>query len=712
MTIQQLHFFATTPKGLELLLVDELRSLGATKAAEKLAGVEFTGSLELAYKACLWSRLANRILLRLTQIPAHTPDELYLGVQTISWEDHIHPDSTIAVNFVSSQSNITHTLFGAQKVKDAIVDQFREKFNRRPSVARSQPNVSVNVYVHRDQAVISLDLSGDSLHKRAYRLGGGGVAPLKENLAAAILLRANWQTIAKSGGTLVDPMCGSGTLLIEGAMIACDIAPGLLRDYFGFLGWNKHVPEVWDKLVADARIRREKGLVSSPSIMGFDADAYAIKIAFENIERAGLLGKVHVEKKDLSLFEPKKNIQPGLVIVNPPYGERLGEEVELQRLYAQLGAKLKSAFCGWDAGVLTGNPELGKQMGIRAKKYYALFNGAIPCQLLLFSIVPESFVDRSPSAVNEKRIANAKRVLGDAVSEAAQMFVNRLQKNRKHIERWAHRENIFCYRLYDADLPEYAFSIDLYSQYVYVKEYLAPKTVDAEKALRRQQEVLSILPDVLDVLPSHIFFHMHQRKAGSVGTVTTNVESFYPIQEGEVKFLVNLSQLGMNTGLKLQQRALRALIQRQAQGGHFLNLFDPAGVMTICAAQGGALTTKTVVNSALDYQWVKQNLLLNNFVSKQHQVITTDTLLWFDRERTRYHLIFADLPAMEDNDVLLYQLLKLLLPDGMLLLTTQDKRFKIDPDLFPEFSIDDISQQMLPPDFARQSSIQRCWRIS
>jgi 23S rRNA (guanine2445-N2)-methyltransferase / 23S rRNA (guanine2069-N7)-methyltransferase len=234
-----MKFFATTPKGLELLLVEELRALGAEFVAEKLAGVEFSGELEVAYKACLWSRLANRILMPLKQIPASTPEELYAGVQTIEWDEHLNADATLLINFVSSQSNITHTLFGAQKVKDAIVDQLRQKYNTRPSVARDKPDVSINVYLHKNMATIGIDLSGESLHKRGIRVEHG-IAPLKENLAAAILLRSGWKAVSAVGGTLIDPMCGSGTLLIEAAQMAANIAPGLSRDYFGFLSWKKH----------------------------------------------------------------------------------------------------------------------------------------------------------------------------------------------------------------------------------------------------------------------------------------------------------------------------------------------------------------------------------------------------------------------------------------------------------------------------------------
>jgi 23S rRNA (guanine2445-N2)-methyltransferase / 23S rRNA (guanine2069-N7)-methyltransferase len=498
-------FFATCPKGLELLLVDELRALGAETAAEKLAGVEFTGDLTLAYKVCLWSRLANKILLKLIKIPASSPEELYTEVQGIPWEQHLDPEGTLAVSFVTSHSNITHTLFGAQKVKDAIVDQFREKFEVRPSVDREQPDIHVNVYLNHNEATIYLDLSGDSLHKRGYRLSTGA-APLKENLAAAILIRAGWPALAKEAGTLLDPMCGSGTLLIEGALMAADVAPGLLRNYFGFTGWKKHQAKIWEKLLKEAEARAEKGMRSLPTIVGFDADPQAIKIAFENIERANLLGKIHVEKRELAALVNTQKTASGLLAVNPPYGERLGELEELQPLYTLLGDKLKEYFTGWKAAIFTGNPDLGKEMGIRAKKYYALFNGALPCKLLLFDVVPEKFIDRSPAANNERRIRAAQRAVEGQDMRAVQMFVNRLDKNLKHLKRKAEREGLEIFRVYDADLPEYAFSIDLSEDKAIVQEYEPPRSVDFQKALRRQQEVLAVLPEVLNMPAAKIFF--------------------------------------------------------------------------------------------------------------------------------------------------------------------------------------------------------------
>jgi 23S rRNA (guanine2445-N2)-methyltransferase / 23S rRNA (guanine2069-N7)-methyltransferase len=506
-----LKLFATSPKGLELLLADELRAFGATMAAEKLAGVEFTGDLAVAYKACLWSRLANRILLRLARVPAATPEELYAGVQTVNWYEHLDENGTLAVNFVSSQSVITHTLFGAQKVKDAIVDQFREKFQVRPSVAKDQPQLSVNVYLHRDEATIYIDLSGESLHRRGYRLAAGA-APLKENLAAAILMRAGWSAIAKTGGMLLDPMCGSGTLLIEGAMIAADIAPGLARQYFGFLEWKHHQPKLWEQLLAEATARRASGLLTLPPIIGYDVDPNAIKIAFENIERADLRGKIHVEKRELAmLVSPKANDIAGLVVVNPPYGERLGEIEELQPLYTLLGTKLKECFSGWQAAVFTGNPDLGKVMGLRARRYYAFYNGPLPCKLLLFDVSPEKFIDRSPGADNERLVRAAQEAVVGVDTQVIQMFVNRLRKNLRHLKRIAERQGLASYRVYDGDLPEYAFAIDIDKDAVKVVEYEAPRSVDPEKVLRRRQEILAVLPAELQVLPAQIFFSVVAR---------------------------------------------------------------------------------------------------------------------------------------------------------------------------------------------------------
>lgn len=385
-------FFATTPKRMEPLLAEELRQLGAWKVTETRAGVSFQGTVELAYRVCLWSRLASRILLPLATFSAKTPEELYEGVRSIPWKEHLNPQGTLAVNCQSSGSPITHSRYGALKVKDAIVDQFRETFGVRPSVDVFRPDVRINAYLYRDKATVGLDLSGESLHRRGYR-EEGVLAPLKENLAAAILLRCGWPSVARKGGALLDPMCGSGTLPIEAALMAADIAPGLLRPYFGFIGWKGHDISVWERLVAEAKERRVEGLSRLPDIVGYDADSRAVKKAWTNAKHAGLQGRVHFERRELAALETLsgKAGATGLVVVNPPYGKRLGEAEELKHLYAELGERLKEHFLGWKAAVFTGNPDLGKKLGLRARRIHTLYNGALECKLLQFDIDPQWF---------------------------------------------------------------------------------------------------------------------------------------------------------------------------------------------------------------------------------------------------------------------------------------------------------------------------------
>ena len=292
-----MNFFASCPPGVADLTAAELRGCGATHTRELKLGVLFEGTLETAYRACLWSRTASRILMPLANFPAATPEALYDGVAAIDWTQHIAASGTLAIDFGGSSAGIKHTHFGALKTKDAIVDQLRERSGQRPSIELERPDVRLDVRLDRERATLSLDLSGDSLHRRAYR-ARGVAAPLKENLAAAVLLRSGWPAMAETG-EFVDPMCGSGTLVIEAAMIALDIAPGLLRSYFGFIGWRGHDRELWQRLVDEARARREATATKRLVLRGYDSDASAVRAAIENSDRAQLRGFVHFERREL-----------------------------------------------------------------------------------------------------------------------------------------------------------------------------------------------------------------------------------------------------------------------------------------------------------------------------------------------------------------------------------------------------------------------------
>jgi 23S rRNA (guanine2445-N2)-methyltransferase / 23S rRNA (guanine2069-N7)-methyltransferase len=381
-------FFATTAKGMEGLLAAELRDLGATEIGERRAGVAWRGPLEVAYRAALWSRVANRILLPLGEFAAATPEALYAGARAIRWADHIGRGRTLAVDASLSRSRITHSHYAALKTKDAIVDRLRDERGVRPNIDARRPDVRVNLYLHADHAVVSIDLSGESQHRRGYRTAGAA-APLKENLAAALLLLAEWPRRARAGEPLIDPMCGSGTIALEAALIAGDVAPGLRRTYFGCSGWRGHDAALWARLRREADVRAAQGLRRLPPIHAYDADARAVRAAQANLAGADLSRRVHLERRALAECAPiagRGGATGGIVVTNPPYGARLGDVERLGRLYEQLGDLLRRRFPGWTGYVLTGTPALAKRIGLRPSRRIPLYNGPIECRLLEFPI--------------------------------------------------------------------------------------------------------------------------------------------------------------------------------------------------------------------------------------------------------------------------------------------------------------------------------------
>ncbi|MEZ4484815.1 MAG: bifunctional 23S rRNA (guanine(2069)-N(7))-methyltransferase RlmK/23S rRNA (guanine(2445)-N(2))-methyltransferase RlmL [Syntrophotaleaceae bacterium] len=639
----QYELFAPAPKGLEPLLAEELRALGALDVSETRAGVAFSGDLRLAYRVCLWSRLASRVLLNVARFAASTPEELYAAALLHPWEEHLAAAGTLAVSCQVARSQISHSRYAALKLKDAIVDRFREQCGGRPSVDVDRPDVRFNLHLDQDQATLSVDLSGESLHRRGYRTEGV-LAPLKENLAAAILLRAGWPQIAADGGSLFDPVCGSGTLLIEGALMAADIAPGLQRSYYGFTGWKGHQPELWRELLQEARERRKAGLARLPLIAGRDLDSKAVRAAHLNADRAGLGGLLHFATADLADLQLPENMQerPGLLIANPPYGERLGERDELGHLYGRLGENLRRHFVGWKAAIFTGNPDLAKELAIRARRKHSLFNGALPCQLLHFDIEERWFF----GAQKEQRPAQPAPPLSDG----ARMFANRLQKNLRQVGRWAKKNHISCYRLYDADMPEYAVAIDVYGPWVHVQEYQAPDTVDSAMARRRLKEAMAVLPEALAVAPEKIFLKVRRRQSGaSQYRKLQERGQFHEVTEGDCRFLVNFTDY-LDTGLFLDHRPTRLLVQEMAAGKRFLNLFAYTGSATVHALKGGAVSSLTVDMSRTYLEWARRNLELNGFrVDDRHRLLQADCLAWLAQAKGSFDLIFLDPPSFSNS---------------------------------------------------------------
>ncbi|HLF67130.1 MAG TPA: bifunctional 23S rRNA (guanine(2069)-N(7))-methyltransferase RlmK/23S rRNA (guanine(2445)-N(2))-methyltransferase RlmL, partial [Gammaproteobacteria bacterium] len=474
----------------------------------------------------------------------------------------------------------------------------------RPSVMLNDPDIRIHAHLYGDKLNLSLDLAGESLHKRGYRLDSTSDAPMKENLAAALLIRAKWASESQNYKYFIDPMCGSGTLLIEAALMASDTAPGLLRKKFGFSHWQYHDVDIWQALVIEAQVRSQAGRSQPlPDIRGFDASPRAVSTARENIEHAGLDKWIDVSVRELSHLSAPTHLGKGkgLLMSNPPYGERLGDEASLKPLYQHFGARLREGFEGWDVALFLGNFELGKAMRIRPYKSYAFFNGTIPCKLLLMHITPEWYM-REQETKPDVTPTPAPAV---ELSIDAQMFANRLRKNLKALTPWVKKNNIHAYRLYDADMPEYAVAIDCYNDWAHVQEYAAPKTVDPLKARARLEQICLAIPNVLDISPQHIVLkeRRQQKDFSQYEKISTRGE-YLTIEEGACKLLVNLHDY-LDTGLFLDHRPMRLFLASIAKGKRILNLFCYTGSVTVHAAMGGARASVSVDMSATYTAWAR-----------------------------------------------------------------------------------------------------------
>lgn len=772
-----MQFFASCPPGVADLTATELRACGAARTREFKLGVQFEGELETAYRACLWSRTASRVLLPLGAFPAATAEALYEGVGSIDWGEHLGASGSLAIEFGGASSGITHTHYGALKVKDAIVDQFRDRAGERPSIDLDRPDIRIDVRLDRERATVSLDLSGESLHRRGYR-ARGVAAPLKENLAAAMLMRCGWPAMvaraesmaapegagpatqaasasgpqsdpgASSDLAFVDPLCGSGTLVIEAALIALDIAPGLLRRRFGFTGWRGHDRALWQRLVEEARARRTAGRARRIGLYGYDSDAGAVRAANENVERAGLRDVVRIERRELAQLVRERGAAQGLLATNPPYGERIGEQAQLQSLYETLGRQLREQFEGWKAAVLTGNPPLAKAIGIEARRSHTLFNGRIECRLLRFDVLPAQYRSREkPETPLEDILARP----------GALMFANRLRKNLKTMGDWARREAIDCFRVYDADMPEYAFAIDRYedgegNRWAVAQEYAPPRTIQPHAARQRRQEALAVIPQVLDIPAERVFVRERRRqKDGTQYEKVAHEREFEIVREQPYRFAVNFGDY-LDTGLFLDHRLTRRYLGALARGKRFLNLFAYTGTATVYAVGGGAVASTTVDMSRTYLDWARRNLALNGLAGPAHEFVQADCMSWLAQqgepspwERARpahadpwarsklrdgsrsqggskqWDLMFIDPPThsrskrmdgdfdvQRDHVQLLTMAGRLLAPDGVIVFSNNYSRFRLDVQALADFDIEDIGPKTLPRDFERNPRIHSC----
>jgi 23S rRNA (guanine2445-N2)-methyltransferase / 23S rRNA (guanine2069-N7)-methyltransferase len=713
------YWIATAPVGAASVLAEELALFGATDLRERSNDVKFQGTLETGYRACLWSRTATRVLLSIGSLEATSTEKLFAAISRIDWREHLATGATLACDCSGGNESIRHTLYGAQLLKDAVCDNLRASTGARPNIRPEHPDVLLHLHVEGSDAFVSVDFSGESLHRRGYRQESGA-APLKENVAAAILLRSGWATLCKEEAILLDPMCGSGTFLIEGALIAADAAPGLGREYFGFHGWHGHDASLWERLCEEARSRRA-ARIPRRCIVGSDIDAQAVHMSLENAAQAGVADWVHVERRSIADV-PRPAAPRGLLVCNPPYGERIGAESSLPALYGELGLAMRERFEGWQAAILTGNPPLARHLGVYAKRSHRFMNGTIECRLLRFEL----------NAGSVQRPAEVVRA-DWAQRPGAQMFANRLRKNLRLLDPWALRAGVECFRLYDADMPEYAFAIDLYGReprQVYVQEYAAPKSVQEEGARERRREAFAVLPEVLGVPATHIHSRTRQAQKGS-SQYEKHADNAadaqrYVVSEGGLKFWVNFRDY-LDTGLFLDHRLVREMLRGWAGGADFLNLFCYTGSATVFAAAGGAHSSASVDLSNTYLEWAEQNLMLNGLDGAQHRLHRADCLEWLEQASTegaRFDLIFLDPPTFSNSkrmqgvlDVqrdhvgMLRRSMALLRPGGRLVFSTNFTRFKLDNAALAEFAVEDITARTIARDFERNARIHQCYVV-
>ena len=698
-------------KGSEQVLTAEAQALGLADVKTGVAVVSGGGELETAYRLCLWSRVASRVLWVLDEGDIANPDDLYARLYTLDWDEHLDVDRTFAVSFNGIGQGINNTQFGALKGKDAIVDKLRDTLRRRPSVESRNPDIAVDIHLRKGHLTTALDLSGGALHQRGYRQQQG-IAPLKEHLAATLLYRAQWPTLAENGANIIDPLCGSGTLLCEALLMAADCAPGLTRSRFGFTHWQSHKPGVWKRLLDDAHSRKADGLARLRNkAWGFDDNSTVLALARQNAELAGLGKHIHFERRALSAFNAEKGYGAhGLIATNPPYGERLGGTRELLDIYTTLGHAFKTFADGWHMAVISTNPDMMKRLRLRASRDYQAFNGALEGRIMLYQR------DHQPEERDALPAAHQ-------LSDSAQMFANRLAKNWAHSHKQAEKRGITAFRVYDQDLPEYAVAIDLYGEHAHIQEYAPPKTVDPGKARQRILDILQAVPQVLPVQAENIVLKTRARQSGKAQYDKQDArEQYVPVQEGKARFLVNLHDY-LDTGLFLDHRLMRERLGAEAEGKRFLNLFCYTASASVHAALGGASYTTSVDLSPTYLDWAQRNFDLNG-LSERHRLQRADVMAWLADGNSQFDLIFCDPPTFSntkktqrvfdvqrDHVALIDGCMARLADGGTLYFSNNFRQFKLDPALGERFAIRDISTHTIDFDFKRRPNIHRVWQI-
>ena len=716
-----MRYFLSCARGLEPLAEQELQQFGLESVKPTSAGVWFEADIEAVLRVCLWTRVGSRVLLPLFDCEA-TGDALHGAALDFDWATHLQPKLPLAIDFSGTNDDIRHTRFGALRLKDGIADAYRTAGLATPEIEDGPSVQRLSARIERRRISVALDLCGEGLHRRGYR-ERQGIAPLRETLAAALLMRAGWlQMVAQDAqAALYDPMCGSGTLLIEGAMMALDRAPALGREDWAMQHWPLFDRSIWANLVAETDQRFDAGRARwNGRIVGGDIDSRIIHAARDNASRAGVHGQIEFTATAFGALPPSlaATVQNGLLITNPPYGERMGERDQSLQTYRELGEQLAQNFQGWRAAVLAPDEAHGRATGLHSYRHTQVQNGNLDCRFYLFNIDP--------------KVRIAVRADGPKPSAGAEMVAARIRKNRARLKSWLQREQIDCWRVYDADIPEYSAAIDLYrdsedSLWLVVQEYAAPAEIDEKVARHRLNELCTGAGLAFDLPPDRVLRKVRKRQKGSEQYRPADNPSGREIEvcEGPVRIGVNLTDY-LDTGLFLDHRPVRRWIREHAKGRRFLNLFCYTAVATLHAAVGGARDSLSLDMSNTYLGWAQRNFERNR-LSPWHRLQRVDCLAWLrdpPLDAGPFDLILLDPPTFSnsarmedsldvqrDHLIMIEGAMRLLAADGTLVFSNNYRRFKLDPSIAERFAVTDFHQESLDPDFQRNPRIHTCFLI-
>ncbi len=719
------------PHGLEPLCKEEALSLGATSATEKPGKVEIQAPLKTAYSLCLHSRFASRVLVVLTKFNAANREEFYKEAVQYAWEQEIPEGSTISIDCkIGSTRNteIVNSMFGGMLLKDAICDRMREKTGRRPSVEPKLPDLRFALSIWQTICTISLDFSGEPLNKRGYRKIPTA-APLKENLAAAILKRAGWEKAAAEKRPFLDPMAGSGTFAIEALHMAANIPPQINRKFFGFLRWKKHKNAIWQTICEEAKrnLPEQYKKLEGLQFTAVEIDERAFLAAQTNIEAAGLTNFIKLIHADIFDLKPEIfsiNGQAGFIAVNPPYGERIGEVREAEYLCRRIGTTFPTRFPGWKMAFLAGSKQLSIATGLRPYKTNPLKNGQIESVLACYD-----FADLEKETFRSEK-----------EQQGQEMFLNRLKKNAKQLKTWLKNTGTQCYRLYDADMPEYAAAIDIYNTneegiHCVIAEYAPPPTIAQQTRSRRLNIIVDTVPSFLEIPADKVHLKVRKKQKGKEQyEKSRNQFNAYTVNEDGLKFRVDFDRY-LDTGLFLDHRPVRKLIrqillEKKAKRSEktdkplrFLNLFAYTCTASVYAAAAGAETISVDLSSTY-LDWGKENIRLNRMAERNHKFFREDSQTFLANERRFFDLIYIDPPTFSnskktDKDFvverdyldLIHKAKAILAPEGEILFSNNFRKFRMDYTQLEDFEIKEISRNTIDPDFEGNRKIHQAWRL-